>query len=57
MAKKRAQKPLKVRESVARYILRGRPCAALADIERAQRAGGGVSSLERAPVRPYAAPA
>jgi len=43
MMKKRTQKPLKVRESIARYVLRGKPCAALVDVERAQRAPGGVS--------------
>ena len=50
MANKRKQKPLKVRESLARYILSREPRATLVDAERSQHSSdgsGGANSLER----------
>jgi len=50
MANKRKQKPLKVRESLARYMLRREPRATLVDAERSQPSSdgsGGASSLDQ----------
>jgi len=50
MANKRNRKrePLKLREPLARYGLRGEPSATLADVSRSQHPSRGVSWLERA---------
>ena len=45
MANKRTQKPLKVRESLARYVLRREPRATLVDAERCQHSLRGSGEL------------
>ena len=48
--RKQKQKPLKVREPLARYMLGREPRATLVDVERSQHSSGGsggTSSLER----------